>query len=94
MAVRDRENHRAWRRRRVEQLLAIVAEAKDKPCADCGVSYPKQVMDFDHRPDTPRNGAHPISYMVHQTPSDERLRAEIAKCDVVCANCHRLRHAP
>jgi hypothetical protein len=43
-------------------------------------------MDFDHREG--KNGD--ISQMVF-THSPEKLLREIALCDVVCANCHRVR---
>ncbi len=33
-----------------------------------------------------------IGKTLYQGPSEERLRAEIAKCDVVCANCHIKHH--
>jgi hypothetical protein len=48
-------------------------------------------MDFDHRdPETKHKG---IAQMVAYGWSLERLAAEIAKCELVCANCHRLRTA-
>jgi len=69
-------------------LSEIVAKAKDVPCMDCGVKYPKVVMDFDHvRGDKKAN----VSKMVANTVSVETLQKEIDKCDVVCSNCHRLR---
>jgi hypothetical protein len=47
-------------------------------------------MDFDHRPGEKKCFA--LANAMGQTRiSAERLRAEIAKCDVVCANCHRIR---
>jgi len=64
---------------------AILRAAKDRPCADCQVSYPYYVMQFDHR------DAAEKSFNVGNfgpTCSREKLLAEIAKCDVVCANCH------
>jgi hypothetical protein len=43
-------------------------------------------MDFDHiGPKTAE-----VSSMV-RTLSTERLLAEVRKCEVVCANCHRVR---
>lgn len=67
-------------------LRKIVNEAKDKPCTDCGHKYPPYVMDFDHTSDDKE-------FTIGAVPcvSPEVLRAEIAKCDVVCANCHRER---
>jgi hypothetical protein len=45
-------------------------------------------MDFDHvRGEKQSN----VASLVGMSASEERLRAEIAKCDVVCANCHRER---
>lgn len=65
----------------------LISKAKSKPCADCGVSYPPYVMDFDHR-----DGHVKIQSLGNMTrASKARILAEIAKCDVVCANCHRER---
>jgi hypothetical protein len=36
-------------RRKRERMRALVKEAKSVPCADCGLTYPYFVMDFDHR---------------------------------------------
>lgn len=56
---------------------------------DCGLrpEY-AQVLEFDHRPGTNKR-FHISDRMV--TGSIEDLLEEIAKCDVVCANCHRIR---
>jgi len=62
--------------------------AKDVPCEDCGVKYPPYVMDFDH---IRGEKVDDISRMVRVRTNHERLQAEIDKCDVVCANCHRER---
>ena len=60
--------------------------AKARPCADCGVQYPSVCMDFDHVRGEKRYSVSRMNSM-----SVENLQAEIAKCDVVCSNCHRLR---
>lgn len=66
----------------------IIRTAKDKPCADCNIAFPYFVMDFDHVRDEKRfdiSAAHKLGV----TFAD--LLDEIEKCDVVCANCHRVR---
>jgi len=64
-------------------LRKIIHEAKDVPCADCGIRYPYYVMQFDHLGDKEFTiGRYPKTY------SAKRLLKEIAKCEVVCANCH------
>lgn len=65
----------------------IIDAAKNKPCADCGIQYPSYVMDLDHRPGEIKLTR--VAVMLGHTI--ETLVAEIAKCDVVCANCHRER---
>lgn len=63
---------------------------KDKPCMDCGLQYPPYVMDFDHRDPSTKLGH--VGTLVSETRiSMKRLLAEIEKCDLVCANCHRIR---
>ena len=77
-------------RRYQQELKANVRAAKDKPCADCGKRYAYYVMDFDHREGETKKGA--ISALFTGTRwSVPKLLQEIAKCDVVCANCHRER---
>jgi len=55
------------------------------PCADCGVSYPPYVMQFDHIVDGKRGN---VADMARSGFSIENLQAEIDKCELVCANCH------
>jgi hypothetical protein len=64
-----------------------VIAAKSKPCMDCHLEFPWYCMDFDHRPGEKK--LYTISQM--QTSSLQALFAEMAKCDVVCAICHRIR---
>ena len=80
---------------------AYARAAKDIPCVDCGGKFPVVCMDFDHREGTvkhPRlthreNGYRrmPISMTALATQSLKAFKEEVAKCDVVCANCHRIR---
>jgi hypothetical protein len=61
----------------------------NRPCADCGVRYPHYVLDYDHRPGCQKRAN--LSILVKRGAKKEVLLAEIAKCDLVCANCHRAR---
>jgi len=55
---------------------------------DCGGSFPPECMDFDHR--NPEEKSGDISRLSYKA-GEQRFLAEIAKCDVICANCHRIR---
>jgi len=96
--ARQRAAERKWYRenrqlafdkknRKRARLREIAREAKARPCADCGLEYPYYVMDFDHVDGDKRMI---ISQLIN-FGSIGRLLAEIAKCEVVCANCHRVR---
>ena len=74
--------------RSAAHLRAIVNAAKDAPCADCGGRFHPVAMDFDHIRGEKRND---IGRMVWRGVSEAVLRAELAKCELVCANCHRVR---
>jgi hypothetical protein len=74
-------------KKRRTKLRQMLAELKDVPCMDCRGKFPTCVMDFDHGTSA-KNFA--ISTRLVEV-SRERLLTEIAKCEVVCANCHRIR---
>lgn len=56
------------------------------PCADCGLKYPYYVMDFDHL----RDKKILISRVINRG-SWIQVENELKKCELVCANCHRIR---
>ncbi len=87
---RHKQYYFALEQDRLERIRQLLREAKDRPCADCGCRYPYYVMDFDHRPGEKKrfNLANTNSQAWR---SFQNIQAEIAKCDVVCANCHRER---
>lgn len=63
---------------------------KDKSCKICGESNPI-VLDFHHR--DPSNKIDSISNFSTQGYSIVKLKEEIKKCDILCANCHRIKTA-
>ena len=70
-------------------LFSWYTEVREQPCTDCGVLYPPEVMEFDHVP-----GRGKKLYNIGQfkyEPMTQKIKDELAKCDVVCANCHRMR---
>ena len=59
-----------------------------RPCSDCGRTFDPQVMQWDHLPGSVKIGD--ISAAFWGRP-DEEVRREIAKCELVCTNCHTIR---
>src|SRR5271168_568046 len=78
-------------RNRVDRRRALakyVQTVKQKPCADCGESYPYYVMEFDHVRGE-KVGA--ITNLVNRAVKFVDLEEEIDKCELVCSNCHKVR---
>lgn len=70
----------------------IINKVKDKPCMDCGKRFPPVCMDLDHRdPSTKRASVAALRLRLKSKKREQEILDEIAKCDVVCACCHRLR---
>ena len=65
-----------------------IASLKDHPCKDCKHRFPPECMDFDHVRGKKLFG---IGTGGNGHPSRERVLEEIKKCELVCANCHRIR---
>jgi len=82
LAQQNREKcaRNGFRRRELLDML------KDEPCMDCGKRFSPECMDFDHV-----RGRKRIAIGPHKRCSWKRLEKELAKCDLVCANCHRTR---
>jgi hypothetical protein len=82
-------------KRRQAELRRIKNEYKAAhPCCDCIAEgrdgkWDIEVLDFDHRDSTIKK--FDISQVVRHFRTVKDLMDEIAKCDVVCANHHRLR---
>lgn len=65
----------------------VVAYKLEKGCVDCGYNKHPAALDFDHLPGTEKLR----DIKCGQHLGWEALQAEVAKCEVVCANCHRIR---
>lgn len=85
---RDRISKRSLRLRDRNRTL-LLAYLLDHPCIDCGEPDPV-VLEFDHVRGTK---AANVSMLVFGLKRWETILEEIAKCEVVCANCHRRRTA-
>lgn len=91
-----KQKQREWRARNpgylgpkrqalVDRVNAIKESTK---CTDCSRFFPACCMDFDHR----GNDKHEeVGVLTSRSKAWEIVEAEISKCDLVCANCHRIR---
>jgi hypothetical protein len=81
-----RQTSLAKRRRQAEaKAFALELIGRDG-CVDCGEPDPV-VLEFDHLADKVRD----VARMLSDGARLARVEAEVAKCEVVCACCHRRR---
>lgn len=99
---RIRNNQKIFRAKRYKELgrsggngpkeVALkrwMVELKSNPCTDCGGIFPICCMDFDHKNGTDKK--YNIGSMFAHHYSKELIEEELVKCELVCANCHRVR---
>jgi hypothetical protein len=103
MPHKDKDADRAWRRgwwarltpeRKAEKQAKANVRATtlrryldgvkmERGCVDCGYRAHPAALDFDHLCDK--------AVLVSFAKSKAQADAEIAKCEVRCANCHRIK---
>ena len=77
-------------RKGLQAVGEFLRETKEStPCTDCGGNYPYYVMHFDHLPQyTKSSGISRMRSGASSASDIAKIKDEIAKCEVVCANCH------
>lgn len=78
--------NKRWKDSIAEKVNALKIE---RGCADCGFNSHPEALDFDHL----RDKKFSISSAFIGGLSLKKILVEIEKCEVVCANCHRIRTA-
>jgi 5-methylcytosine-specific restriction endonuclease McrA len=76
---------KVWRNKNKEFIKKYLTE---HPCVRCGYSDIR-ALDFDHI--NPASKIKSIGRLMNGTASIELLMTEIEKCQVLCANCHRIK---
>jgi hypothetical protein len=80
-----REKNPTYHKDRCREKKRILIQYKGGCCKDCGEKFPDCCFDFDHLFDKKFNVSHRLGGTL------EKLIVEADKCDLVCANCHRIR---
>jgi len=83
---RRRSTVRSLRKRRQAHKARLV-RLKGSRCEDCGYDRDTAALEFHHRDRADKEFG-----IGGSTRGWQRVLAEAAKCVLVCANCHRLRH--
>src|SRR5688572_1178752 len=78
-------NKRIFNRKKA--IKELINSIKEEPCLDCGGNFPPCAMDFDH---VKASKVGDISYVSRKFGLIKVIE-EILKCELVCANCHRVR---
>jgi hypothetical protein len=78
------EKQKETKRQRKNQAIEYLGGK----CNHCQLSYHPAVFEFHHK--NPAEKERDPSKMLNS--SWDRLKAELDKCELLCANCHRLVH--
>lgn len=87
-----KECHSGYMKQKYQENKNIVGEIKSSQgCAKCGDTRP-YVLDFHHV--NPTTKIERVAKMVsnHYNANNKEIQEEIAKCVILCANCHREFH--
>lgn len=86
---RNKERYIAQARaKKIELTDRLRAMKEASPCEDCNEFYPAVCMDYDHRDGESKVNC--VSRLINNC-CWQKVLDEIEKCDLVCANCHRIR---
>lgn len=89
---RNKQKYRDRAKARKEKIRRLIRSAKQgKACIRCGFND-WRALDFHHREGERKELG--VSYMANAGWGKYRILSEIAKCDIICANCHRIGHSP
>lgn len=104
MPSSDKDKQKIWSKRHYEKnreaIIAKVSETKKKyrqewhdykatlACTRCGASHPA-IIDFHH---PVYDGTKQDVNLLIRRGSFKKAKEEAAKCEVLCANCHRIHH--
>lgn len=86
--LRNKTVIRARNLRDKKRKREYIQKLKSVPCMDCKNSFNPVAMDFDHREGSDKK----MNVSMLCNYSWDRLLKEIEKCDIICSNCHRIRH--
>jgi hypothetical protein len=76
-----------YKRERLATIKATIVALFGGCCADCNGVFPQAAYDFHHLSDKEDSIA-----LLMSKASAQDIAAEAAKCVLLCANCHRIRH--
>lgn len=88
MPHKTKEERNQYARDRRDKRKALLIEHFGNKCADCGGTFHPCCYDFHHR--------NPLEKSFEIAPrmdgNWETIKSEVEKCDMLCSNCHRVRH--
>lgn len=87
--MKKKRNRAEAQSRYREKLRERIRQDKLNGCIDCGET---DIVVLQHHHRNPKEKLFTIGGALG-TMAMPKLEAELAKCDVVCANCHLRRHA-
>ncbi len=79
----DSNKYSSFRKKKIELIWSL----KNYPCSNCGIKYDPWQMDFNHL--DPDQKLHNVAQMISH--SEDKILKEIAKCNILCALCHRMK---
>lgn len=89
-ADKDRATRRRYKAESKARCRKYIAEyLATHACVGCGCANPL-VLDFHHR--NPAEKFRSIADIIGWGLGFNRLKTEVEKCDVLCSNCHRIKH--
>lgn len=86
--AKNKEHQSEYQKRRLGERIELFKRIKmERGCAHCGMKD-WRCLEFHHRDPSEKE----FTLATAKGTTMKRLEAEIAKCEVVCANCHRIHH--
>ena len=76
--------------KRTRQFKLDCIDYKGGKCQKCGYKKCQAAIEFHHR--IPEQKDFSINTNLNRRNIDDRIKKELDKCDILCANCHREEH--